>query len=501
MTELLDCTLRDGGYYTNWEFSDIFLEKYFKIVNRLGIKHVELGYCNPESDTFKGEFYYCHPVTVQFARSKLSPDVNLWLMVDLKYFSDVAETKSRLMKYSGAIFGVRITVPPEADIVTLTELVRAIKECNLEVSLNLMYSHTYVEDFSKILRIEPLISDVFVVSLVDSYGILRPFEVGNLVAELKSRFPKLTLGFHGHNNLELAVANALSVAGEVDFVDVTIGGLGRGAGNVRTELAYLIFSEGREQLDKLAAEALCWIDEVLTGLKAKFKWGAEIPYSIAAYNKMPQANVMHLMSLNRLSYIEIVNFSSSAKPEGIIKENTGSFEIINAKAGLCISHSSVNEISFRKFALIYESLNLQFVSFLGINSVKQHLSLIAWILEHFDLSVIICVEGTSENLEFVQNISIKKMQIFLTPPVLSNSLAVNVVLPQKTLNNPLEFVDSLRSDTELDLLVLQNFDGDNPALRFETAKLIKCFNEQGIRTISLTETKYEVPEHQIFTTL
>jgi len=42
-SELLDCTLRDGGYYTNWDFDKSLVDEYIEVMNRLPIDYLELG--------------------------------------------------------------------------------------------------------------------------------------------------------------------------------------------------------------------------------------------------------------------------------------------------------------------------------------------------------------------------------------------------------------------------------------------------------------------------
>ena len=42
--KVLDCTLRDGGYYTDWHFSAKFLEDYLKTIKSLPINIIEVGY-------------------------------------------------------------------------------------------------------------------------------------------------------------------------------------------------------------------------------------------------------------------------------------------------------------------------------------------------------------------------------------------------------------------------------------------------------------------------
>ena len=42
--KILDCTLRDGGYYTNWNFPSNLVDKYLSVVSKLPIDEIEIGY-------------------------------------------------------------------------------------------------------------------------------------------------------------------------------------------------------------------------------------------------------------------------------------------------------------------------------------------------------------------------------------------------------------------------------------------------------------------------
>ena len=42
--KILDCTLRDGGYYTNWDFDSKIVDVYIQAMNVLPIDYIELGY-------------------------------------------------------------------------------------------------------------------------------------------------------------------------------------------------------------------------------------------------------------------------------------------------------------------------------------------------------------------------------------------------------------------------------------------------------------------------
>lgn len=61
--KILDCTLRDGGYYTNWDFDDKIVDAYIRAMNLLPIDYLELGYRNLPSVEYMGKFGYS-PVSI-----------------------------------------------------------------------------------------------------------------------------------------------------------------------------------------------------------------------------------------------------------------------------------------------------------------------------------------------------------------------------------------------------------------------------------------------------
>ena len=72
--------------------------------------------------------------------------------------------------------------------------------------------------------------------LADTVGVWNPFQVYTIVNELRRAVPKLPLGFHGHNDLGMAVANSIAaVMAGAGSVDVTVNGLGERAGNAALE--------------------------------------------------------------------------------------------------------------------------------------------------------------------------------------------------------------------------------------------------------------------------
>ena len=58
MANVLDCTLRDGGYYNNWDFEESLVTSYLQAMDALQIDFIEIGFRTLKNDTFKGAFAF-----------------------------------------------------------------------------------------------------------------------------------------------------------------------------------------------------------------------------------------------------------------------------------------------------------------------------------------------------------------------------------------------------------------------------------------------------------
>ena len=58
-TIILDCTLRDGGYYNNWDFESNVVERYLKSMQAASVDVIEIGFKSMPISTFRGPYYYC----------------------------------------------------------------------------------------------------------------------------------------------------------------------------------------------------------------------------------------------------------------------------------------------------------------------------------------------------------------------------------------------------------------------------------------------------------
>ena len=109
--KLLDCTLRDGGYYTNWNFSSDLVDIYLKTTSKLPIKYIELGYLSDAKDN-NGPFYHLNYNTISLAKKILRKDQKVYAMINTKEIKNSKQLISIISKVNGSIDGVRFAVDP-----------------------------------------------------------------------------------------------------------------------------------------------------------------------------------------------------------------------------------------------------------------------------------------------------------------------------------------------------------------------------------------------------
>jgi len=300
---ILDCTLRDGGYYTNWDFSDDLVASYLKAMASMPISFIELGYRDIPGQGYLGAYRYLPRNVIEKARSVIPHGPDFAVMIDAKNVN-VADLQYLLTDCRDLVKMVRMAIDP-SKIDHGIALSRRLKEMGYKVGINLMYLSQDYDKEKTLITIASNEEFVDFVSFVDSFGACYPEDVEKTV-ELAKSILNVPIGFHGHDNISLAFANSLAaIKAGGTVVDSTILGMGRGAGNLRTELISSYFSHLNNEVIDLfpAAEALDLFDQ----MKSEFRWGAELPYIVAGLNSLPQAEVMEWVGRNRYSTPAIVN--------------------------------------------------------------------------------------------------------------------------------------------------------------------------------------------------
>ena len=120
-----------------------------------------------------------------------------------------------------------------------------------------------------------------IVYVSDSYGSLLPEEVERLVKVFKETGKQI--GLHPHNNLQLAFANTLSaMKAGAEYIDATVNGMGRGAGNLSLETILLYLNKFNPKYN--VSSILGFIEQKLPALKKKVTWGYEPLYLLSGIN-------------------------------------------------------------------------------------------------------------------------------------------------------------------------------------------------------------------------
>lgn len=301
MIKLLDCTIRDGGYYTNWDFDQELTKKYFKYINQLPIEYIEVGYRSRLKDQYFGEYFYLSLSTLQNIKKHTSKKIAI--MLNAKDCIDI-DLKGLLSDVKDHVSLIRIATDPKK-IEFSIGLAQEIKSLGFDVALNIMNISKIDNNHILFDFISEINNYVDVLNLVDSYGSIYPHELKNLIKDIQSQV-NIPLGFHGHNNLELAFANALeSIECGISYIDCTILGMGRGAGNLKTELL-LTYLKSKQDI-KVDLNTLGKLTELFTPLQAKHKWGVNLPYMVSGNYSIPQKDVMEALEIDRYSLSGIVN--------------------------------------------------------------------------------------------------------------------------------------------------------------------------------------------------
>lgn len=307
--KILDCTIRDGGYYTNWDFDQSLITDYCNSMEQLPIEYIEVGYRSIHLKGYLGKYFYC-PIYVLEELKRLMPSKKLVIILNEKDIRP-EHLEELLIPIKSYITLIRMAVDPK-NFERAVVLAKAVKSLGFEVAFNVMYMSDWKKDPSFLDLLDGLNETLDYFYMVDSFGGILPNEVKEIVQLVKSK-TKVSLGFHGHDNLSMGLINTITALDEgCDIVDATITGMGRGAGNLKTELL----------LTYLKSQNIVNFDfDLLGGVVANFEelkkeygnWGTSLPYMFSGAHSLPQKDVMEWVGMNRYSLSSILNALNNKK--------------------------------------------------------------------------------------------------------------------------------------------------------------------------------------------
>lgn len=298
-TQILDCTLRDGGYYNDWDFNDSIVEAYINGINNLPIDYIEVGYRSKPTEEYQGKFGYSPVHELRQLRQQTNKKIAVMLNEKSTKPADLQQLTEPIR---GLVDMVRLAVAPE-NLQRAIKLAKAVKEQGFEVAFNIMYMSTWNQYENFYEQLKALNGIVDIVNMVDSFGGVMPDDVTTIVDKLRQTI-SCKIGFHGHNNLQMGLINTLTAINcGIDSVDCTILGMGRGAGNLNTELLLSYLNSKGLDVD------FNTMSEVITAfqpLYETYRWGTQLPYMISGANSLPQKEVMSLVTNRVYSFDSVI---------------------------------------------------------------------------------------------------------------------------------------------------------------------------------------------------
>ncbi len=302
---ILDATIRDGGIVNNFSFTDDFVRKLYLANVKAGVDYMEFGY-KADPDMFSEK---------EYGKWKFSKDEDIRAIVG----DNNTSLKIAVMADAGRTNYKRDILPRSESPIDMIRVATYISQLPLaidmiedahakgyETCVNIMaISKVQEDDLMKGLELLGK-TNVDVIYLVDSFGVLFPeqaLRLTQLYKNIADQYGK-KIGIHAHNNQQLAFANTIeSMRTGASYLDGTVSGMGRGAGNCHMESLLSMLRNPKYSIypimDFIAAE-MPQIKE--TGAT----WGFDIPYMLTGSLNIHPSRAIKFIKDGRDDYSEFL---------------------------------------------------------------------------------------------------------------------------------------------------------------------------------------------------
>ena len=338
--KVLDCTLRDGGYYNNWDFTPELIHDYLEAMSALQIDFVEIGFRSLINECFKGGCAYSTEAYLNTLSIPLELRNKIGVMVN---GSDLIEKKSdpshgqKQTSYQKTVLK-KLFGPKDESLISLVRIACHVhefeaclpaatwlKEQGYLIGFNLMQvagrSQAEISQLAKKASACPIDTLYF----ADSMGSLDPEQTTQIIQAFQKGFQG-ELGIHTHDNMGQAVANSLqAVKDGVTWIDSTVTGMGRGPGNVQTEYLAMALQPFRQNSGN-PTKLFELIRKHFKPLQAQYGWGTNPYYYMAGQYGIHPSYIQKMLQDSRYSDEDILAVIEHLKIEGGKKFSLGALE-------------------------------------------------------------------------------------------------------------------------------------------------------------------------------
>lgn len=302
--QILDCTLRDGGYCNEWKFGANNIRRIVNGLNEANIDIIECGFLS-------------HRVNYQTEISKFSSMAQV-----MPFISDIREEKKFVlmanygeldidkleMRGKDTVDGIRLAFHKK-DLNEAMRFCQQIRDKGYDVFVQAMVSLSYSD--AEFLNLIQKTNDLspYAFYIVDSFGVMKQSDLIRLFYLVEHNLDApIKIGYHSHNNLQLAYSNAQALVGVETtrelILDSSIMGMGRGAGNLNTEL-FLEYLNNAKGCNYDSKPILSLIDEIINRFYQKNYWGYSLPNYLSAKHNIHPNYAKYLSDKNTLTVADM----------------------------------------------------------------------------------------------------------------------------------------------------------------------------------------------------
>lgn len=303
---VVDATIRDGGLCNDFRFDDKFIKDLYAANVKAGVDYMEFGY-KASREIFDekdfGKWKFCKDEDIRKIVGDNKTNLKIAVMADVgrtDFKTDIISKKDSPIDLIRVATYIN-TIP------AAIEMIEDAAKKGYETTINIMaVSKARTEDIKAALEALGK-TPVNAFYIVDSYGSIYPEEarrLADMYGEIAEKYKK-SVGIHAHNNQQLAFANTIeAMTYGASYLDATVDGMGRGAGNCALELLLGFLKNPKYKVDPIV--------KIIEEHTSKFreqgvKWGYDIPYMLTGqYNTHPRPAIQFVKE-DRKDYYKFIN--------------------------------------------------------------------------------------------------------------------------------------------------------------------------------------------------
>jgi 4-hydroxy 2-oxovalerate aldolase len=307
---LLDCTLRDGGYVNDWHFGSGTISAIYNRLLQAGVDIIEVGFLDDRR--IEDMNYSIQPCTESYNRM-FSTEIKKSIVVAMIDYGTCSI--DNIQKCEDTFLdGIRLIFKKEKAYDAL-DYAKLLKDKGYIIFLQMVsitsYSEQDVIDFTE--RVNLLKPNT--VSIVDTYGLMHKQELFHYFKLLDNYLSNdITIGYHSHNNFQLAYSNSIELISEYSdrdiVIDGTIYGMGKSAGNAPLELLAMYLNDNHSKKYDIT-QIIEAIDNNIYPIYMQKQWGYSMLFYISALNDCHPNYVENLLKKKTLSIKSINDIVSN----------------------------------------------------------------------------------------------------------------------------------------------------------------------------------------------